>query len=96
VRHLAAWALDGRFDTPERGDAGRIAAGRPEPIAGAPTLGRGTSNSLGEERRVVDTVTYYSGLRRNVRRYDVRATLNIPKAALGAAALERRCVEPVC
>jgi hypothetical protein len=45
---------------------------------------------------VVDTVTHYGGPRRNVRRYDARATLNIPETALGAAALDRYCVEPVC
>ena len=59
-----------------------------------PRLGRGTSRRVGEERRVVDTVTYYGGLRRNVRRYDARAALNIPEAALSTAALDRYCIEP--
>jgi hypothetical protein len=58
-------------------------------------LGRGTSSRVGEERRVVDSVTYYGGLRRNVRRYGARAALSIPETALGAAALDRRCVEPI-
>jgi hypothetical protein len=58
-------------------------------------LSRGTSPPVGEERRVVDTVTYYGGLRRNVRRYDARATLNIRETALSAAARDRRRVEPV-
>jgi hypothetical protein len=61
-----------------------------------PRLRRGTSPRVGEERRVVDTVTCYGGLRRNVRRYDARATLNIREMAFGAAALARcHCVEPV-
>jgi hypothetical protein len=58
-------------------------------------LGRGTSPSVGEERRVIDTVTYCGGFRRNVRRYGARAALNIPETALRAAAFDRHCVEPV-
>jgi hypothetical protein len=58
-------------------------------------LGCGTALAIGEERRVIDTVTYYGGLRRNVRRYSARAALNIPETTLSAAARERHCIEPV-